>query len=281
MHSAHARKCCCKTKALVCHGLRQGDLLRVLALRVLVVLDEAYVDFSTEPSRLDWVLRHDNLVVLRTFSKSAGLAGPWKHARTRVHVVVDVSPVVKDLRSSCASCGAARATPRAFCARRAAPQRMYIWLLPLPLLNMRRAAGGLRRLPKVPHHLHVARKAAVQCVGRLRDGGAGSAHQPGVPRQGEAKLHIPSTVAGRTHPAAGIGLACHSTRHPWHAQLAGTVCIDHVDLRCDAQVRSALMEERERLFAVLQQFDFLEPYPSQANFILCSVRAHSQSTWLA
>lgn len=44
-------------------------------------------------------------------------------------------------------------------------------------------------------------------------------------------------------------------------------------LRCDAQVRSALMEERERLFAVLQQFDFLEPYPSQANFILCSVRA--------
>ena len=33
------------------------------------------------------------------------------------------------------------------------------------------------------------------------------------------------------------------------------------------------MEERERLFSVLQQFDFLEPYPSQANFILCSVRA--------
>lgn len=33
------------------------------------------------------------------------------------------------------------------------------------------------------------------------------------------------------------------------------------------------MEERERLFGVLQQFDFLQPYPSQANFILCSVRA--------
>lgn len=47
----------------------------MLQLPVLVVLDEAYVDFSTEPSRLDWVLRHDNLVVLRTFSKSAGLAG--------------------------------------------------------------------------------------------------------------------------------------------------------------------------------------------------------------
>ena len=42
--------------------------------------------------------------------------------------------------------------------------------------------------------------------------------------------------------------------------------------RDDVQVRTALMEERERLYGVLQQFDFLEPYPSQANFILCSVR---------
>ena len=55
-------------------------------------------------------------------------------------------------------------------------------------------------------------------------------------------------------------------------RLAGEVVAD-MGLPSDAQVRSALMEERERLFAVLQQFDFLEPYPSQANFILCSVRA--------
>jgi histidinol-phosphate aminotransferase len=61
-------------------------------------------------------------------------------------------------------------------------------------------------------------------------------------------------------------------RHAWHEQLAGEMVAD-VGLPPDAQVRSALMEERERLFAVLQQFDFLEPYPSQANFILCSVRA--------
>eukprot|EP00898_Chlorokybus_atmophyticus_P007486 jgi/Chlat1/7739/Chrsp66S07216 len=51
------------------------DLLRVLRLPVLVVLDEAYVEFATEPSRSPWVLKHDNLVVLRTFSKRAGLAG--------------------------------------------------------------------------------------------------------------------------------------------------------------------------------------------------------------
>jgi histidinol-phosphate/aromatic aminotransferase/cobyric acid decarboxylase-like protein len=46
-----------------------------LVAQVLVVLDEAYIEFSGQPSRLGWPARHDNLVVLRTFSKSAGLAG--------------------------------------------------------------------------------------------------------------------------------------------------------------------------------------------------------------
>ncbi len=53
-------------------------LRRLLALPVLVVLDEAYVDFAEAdglPSRLAWTLAHDNLVVLRTFSKLAALAG--------------------------------------------------------------------------------------------------------------------------------------------------------------------------------------------------------------
>ena len=42
---------------------------------MLVVLDEAYVDFAELPSRAKWVLDHENLVVLRTFSKAAGIAG--------------------------------------------------------------------------------------------------------------------------------------------------------------------------------------------------------------
>ncbi len=50
-------------------------LERLLALPVMVVLDEAYVDFAHQPSRMDWVLRYDNLVVLRTFSKALGIAG--------------------------------------------------------------------------------------------------------------------------------------------------------------------------------------------------------------
>lgn len=51
------------------------DLQAIIQLPVLVVLDEAYVDFCLEPSRLRMVLDTPNLVVLRTFSKSAGLAG--------------------------------------------------------------------------------------------------------------------------------------------------------------------------------------------------------------
>ncbi len=53
-----------------------GDtcLRQLLQLPVIVVLDEAYVEFSGS-SRVDWVLEHENLIVLRTFSKWAGLAG--------------------------------------------------------------------------------------------------------------------------------------------------------------------------------------------------------------
>jgi histidinol-phosphate aminotransferase len=54
----------------------EDDLRRLLALPVVVVLDEAYIEFhGADQSRLRWVLEYDNLIVLRTFSKRAGLAG--------------------------------------------------------------------------------------------------------------------------------------------------------------------------------------------------------------
>ncbi len=74
----------------------EGDLRRLLRLPVLVVLDEAYVEFATGYPRVNslietgawtdahsmgsaghitWVLDYPNLAVLRTFSKLAGLAG--------------------------------------------------------------------------------------------------------------------------------------------------------------------------------------------------------------
>jgi histidinol-phosphate aminotransferase len=50
------------------------DLLRLLELPLVVVIDEAYAEFSGT-SVVDLVPEHPNLIVLRTFSKWAGLAG--------------------------------------------------------------------------------------------------------------------------------------------------------------------------------------------------------------
>ncbi len=55
--------------------LAPKDLDRLLALPVMVVLDEAYIEFSGAGSAMRRVPHTPNLIVLRTFSKSAGLAG--------------------------------------------------------------------------------------------------------------------------------------------------------------------------------------------------------------
>lgn len=56
--------------------LSPRDLAALLRLPVFVVVDEAYIEFAgLARSVADWVLVHDNLAVLRTFSKWAGLAG--------------------------------------------------------------------------------------------------------------------------------------------------------------------------------------------------------------
>ncbi|WJV44199.1 aminotransferase class I/II-fold pyridoxal phosphate-dependent enzyme [Streptomyces flavofungini] len=53
------------------------DQVHALVTRTdgVVVIDEAYVEFSENPSYAALVARHDNLIVLRTLSKAWGLAG--------------------------------------------------------------------------------------------------------------------------------------------------------------------------------------------------------------
>ncbi|RMF26521.1 MAG: histidinol-phosphate transaminase [Bacteroidetes bacterium] len=55
----------------------QEDALRQLlgTFPGIVVVDEAYIDFSDRPSCIHWLERYPNLVVLQTFSKAWGLAG--------------------------------------------------------------------------------------------------------------------------------------------------------------------------------------------------------------
>jgi histidinol-phosphate aminotransferase len=56
--------------------LAPDDLRRLLDLPLIVVLDEAYIEFAgLERSVARWVLERENLIVLRTFSKWAGIAG--------------------------------------------------------------------------------------------------------------------------------------------------------------------------------------------------------------
>ncbi len=56
--------------------LSRQELMRLLELPVIVIVDEAYVDFGPEKvSVIQDVTNLNNLVVLRTFSKWAGLAG--------------------------------------------------------------------------------------------------------------------------------------------------------------------------------------------------------------
>ena len=136
------------------------NLRRLLALPVLVVLDEAYVEFSGCPSRMNWVQAYENLVVLRTFSKLAGLAG-------------------------------LRVGYGAF------PQ----WLLP--------------HLWKVKQPYNVSVAASVAAMAALQD-------------------------------------------KDWLQEKVYLI-----------------VQERERLQVALAEFDFLQPYPSCSNFVLCGVNGRS------
>ncbi len=75
----------------------KNDLRRILraAPRTLVVVDEAYFEFSGL-TVLPWIRRFPNLVVTRTFSKAAGLAG------LRLGCVFANRTVIDVLRKACA-----------------------------------------------------------------------------------------------------------------------------------------------------------------------------------
>ncbi|XVF29984.1 hypothetical protein REPUB_Repub16aG0018400 [Reevesia pubescens] len=131
-------------------------LLMILDMPILVVLDEAYVEFSGIESRMQWVKKHENLIVLRTFSKRAGLAG----------------------------------------------LRVGYGSFPLSIIEYLWRA-------KQPYNVSVAAEVA----------------------------------------------ACAALQNPKYLQM----------------VKEALVQERDRLFKLLKEVPFLNPYPSYSNFILCEV----------
>ncbi|MDN3903211.1 histidinol-phosphate transaminase [Arthrobacter sp. YD2] len=71
------------------------DFLAKVPSRVIVVIDEAYEDFVRDPDAVNGIemyRKHPNVVVLRTFSKGAGLAG------LRVGYSVSHPPITQYLR---------------------------------------------------------------------------------------------------------------------------------------------------------------------------------------
>jgi histidinol-phosphate aminotransferase len=51
------------------------QLLAELPKQAILLVDEAYIELSDQPSVVDLVVKHDRLIVLRTFSKLYGMAG--------------------------------------------------------------------------------------------------------------------------------------------------------------------------------------------------------------
>jgi histidinol-phosphate aminotransferase len=94
--------------------LQTAELRRILktATKTLVVVDEAYFEFSGI-TILPWIRRYNNLVVTRTFSKAAGLAGLrlgciFAHRSIAEHLRKAQSPYPVNV----AALAAARATVR-------------------------------------------------------------------------------------------------------------------------------------------------------------------------
>jgi len=77
-------------------SLQESDIKLLLnGFKGIVVVDEAYVDFSRSGSVSTWVADYPNLVVLQTLSKAFGLAGIRCGMALASQDIVDVMNKVK------------------------------------------------------------------------------------------------------------------------------------------------------------------------------------------
>lgn len=150
---------------------------------ILVVLDEAYIEFSGVESRMQWVKKYENLIVLRTFSKRAG--------KTLYNLNKTCNIIIKSSSESFS-----------YHFKGLAGLRVGYGAFPLSIIEYMWRA-------KQPYNVSVAGEVAA--LAALSNG------------------------------------------------------------KYLEDVRDALVRERERLFGLLKEVPFLNPYPSYSNFILCEV----------
>ncbi len=63
----------------------------------IVVLDEAYIEWTNQPTCIEWVKKYDHLIVLRTFSKIWGLAGARCGATVADQSIIDTLSFVQPM----------------------------------------------------------------------------------------------------------------------------------------------------------------------------------------
>jgi histidinol-phosphate aminotransferase len=66
---------CCSPNNPTANLLHTEDILALCELGIIIIVDEAYIDFAKTESLASRVLDYPNLIVLRTLSKAWGLAG--------------------------------------------------------------------------------------------------------------------------------------------------------------------------------------------------------------
>lgn len=75
--------------------MRETDILELLESECLVVVDEAYIDFSDSKSMIELIKNYPNLLVTQTFSKALGMAGIRLGMCFAHEVVIDLLKKVK------------------------------------------------------------------------------------------------------------------------------------------------------------------------------------------
>jgi histidinol-phosphate aminotransferase len=191
-----------------------GDVERVaaaLAERALVVVDEAYLEFSAEASAASLTARFPNVVVLKTLSKAWGLAGARCGFLLADPAIVGLMQTVRPPYPI--STAAARAVEAVFNEQGEAAMRRSVAEI---VSERQRLTAALRTLPAVTRVLESRANSVLGCfknkdaaltalrargiIVRDRSGepglGGGIRFTVGLPAENAAVLDVLRTIAG-------------------------------------------------------------------------------------
>ncbi len=158
----------------------------------VVLIDEAYADFTEHPSAIDLATRSDRVLVLRTLSKAYGLAG------LRIGYAIGPAPLIREVEKSR---GPYKVTAAADAAARAILREGRDWVRDIvaqTVRNRERFASelermGFRALPSAANFVLIplgasggAPPTAAELTSALREQGIAVRAFPGLPGLGDS-----------------------------------------------------------------------------------------------